>query len=82
MEMIIDFPGGARVDAHFNEFTVPTDQPPKAVETVLHQLRLPPFWLLQEHVPVFMFQDSANNVEYLLKEFKLYNACTQIQSLA
>jgi len=29
MEMIIDFPGGARVDAHFNEFTVPTDQPPQ-----------------------------------------------------
>jgi len=28
MEMIIDFPGGARVDAHFGEFTVATDQPP------------------------------------------------------
>jgi putative redox protein len=28
VEMIIDFPGGARVDAHFGEFTVPTDQPP------------------------------------------------------
>ncbi len=28
MEMIIDFPGGARVDAHFGPFTVPTDQPP------------------------------------------------------
>ncbi len=27
MEMMIDFPGGARVDAHFNEFTVQTDQP-------------------------------------------------------
>ena len=27
MEMIIDFPGGARVDAHFGPFTVPTDQP-------------------------------------------------------
>ena len=30
MEMIIDFPGGARVDAHFGEFTVATDQPPSA----------------------------------------------------
>ena len=30
MEMIIDFPGGARVDAHFNGLTVPTDQPPAA----------------------------------------------------
>ncbi len=29
MEMIIDFPGGARVDAHFAGFTVPTDQPPR-----------------------------------------------------
>ena len=28
MEMVIDFPGGARVDAHFGPFTVPTDQPP------------------------------------------------------
>lgn len=30
MEMIIDFPGGSRVDAHFGKFTVPTDQPPGA----------------------------------------------------
>ena len=28
MEMEIDFPGGARVDAHFGPYTVPTDQPP------------------------------------------------------
>lgn len=28
MEMLIDFPGGSRVDAHFRGFTVPTDQPP------------------------------------------------------
>ena len=27
MEMIIDFPGGAKVDAHFANFTVKTDQP-------------------------------------------------------
>ena len=30
MEMIIDFPGGSRVDAHFGDFTVQTDQPPAA----------------------------------------------------
>ena len=30
MEMIIDFPGNARVDAHFGSFTVATDQPPEA----------------------------------------------------
>jgi len=30
MEFSIDFPGGARVDAHFGEFVVPTDQPPSA----------------------------------------------------
>ncbi len=29
-EMVIDFPGGARVDAHFNGMTVMTDQPPYA----------------------------------------------------
>jgi len=29
MEMIIDFPGGARVDAHFGSYTIPTDQPPQ-----------------------------------------------------
>ncbi len=28
MEIMVDFPGGARVDAHFGEFTVKTDQPP------------------------------------------------------
>lgn len=27
MEMLIDFPGGARVDAHFHGVTVKTDQP-------------------------------------------------------
>jgi ribosomal protein S12 methylthiotransferase accessory factor len=31
MEMIIDFPGGSRVDAHFKGFRVPTDQPPAAI---------------------------------------------------
>lgn len=30
MEMIIDFPGGSRVDAHFGKFSVATDQPPVA----------------------------------------------------
>jgi putative redox protein len=30
MEMVIDFPGGARVDAHFGAFSVATDQPPAA----------------------------------------------------
>jgi putative redox protein len=29
MEMVIDFPGGSRVDAHFGPFTVKTDQPPR-----------------------------------------------------
>ncbi len=30
MELIIDFPGGEKVDAHFGPFTVHTDQPPQA----------------------------------------------------
>ena len=30
MEMIIDFPCGSRVDAHFKDFTIATDQPPAA----------------------------------------------------
>ncbi len=30
MEILIDFPGGSRVDAHFGKFTIPTDQPPTA----------------------------------------------------
>jgi putative redox protein len=29
MQMVIDFPGGSRVDAHFGSFTLPTDQPPQ-----------------------------------------------------
>ena len=29
MELIIGFPGGARVDAHFGDFEVRTDQPPQ-----------------------------------------------------
>ena len=28
MEMIVDFPGGAKVDAHFGTYSVKTDQPP------------------------------------------------------
>jgi len=28
MEMLIDFPGGQKVDAHFGTFTIETDQPP------------------------------------------------------
>jgi ribosomal protein S12 methylthiotransferase accessory factor len=28
MELLINFPGGARVDAHFGPYTVKTDQPP------------------------------------------------------
>lgn len=28
MDLLIDFPGEARVDAHFGNFTVKTDQPP------------------------------------------------------
>ena len=31
MEMVIDFPGGSRVDAHFGPYTVNTDQPPMGV---------------------------------------------------
>lgn len=30
MEMLINFPGGSRVDAHFGSFVIPTDQPPSA----------------------------------------------------
>jgi len=30
MEMMIDFPGGSRVDAHFGALSVSTDQPPTA----------------------------------------------------
>ena len=32
MEMVIDFPGGARVDAHFGSLSVRTDQPAPAGE--------------------------------------------------
>jgi ribosomal protein S12 methylthiotransferase accessory factor len=28
VKLVIDFPGGARVDAHFGPYTVHTDQPP------------------------------------------------------
>lgn len=28
MDLVIDFPGGVRVDAHFGPYTVTTDQPP------------------------------------------------------
>jgi ribosomal protein S12 methylthiotransferase accessory factor len=30
VELVVDFPGGARVDAHVGHFLVPTDQPPGA----------------------------------------------------
>ncbi len=28
MEILVNFPGGSRVDAHFGNFKIPTDQPP------------------------------------------------------
>src|SRR6266511_6162504 len=31
MEILVDFPGGSRVDAHFGNFTVPTDQPTTSI---------------------------------------------------
>ena len=40
MEMLIDFPGGARVDAHFRSFTVPTDQPPASTAPMPFELFL------------------------------------------
>ncbi len=30
MDIVIDFPGGARVDAHYGPFTIATDQPPSS----------------------------------------------------
>jgi len=30
LEILIDFPGGSRVDAHFGKLSIPTDQPPTA----------------------------------------------------
>ena len=30
MDILVDFPGGSRVDAHFGNFSIPTDQPPAA----------------------------------------------------
>jgi putative redox protein len=30
MEILVDFPGASRVDAHFGKFTISTDQPPIA----------------------------------------------------
>ncbi len=30
MDMVIDFPGGLRVDAHYGSFTIKTDQPVQA----------------------------------------------------
>ena len=32
MEMVIDFPSEAKVDAHFGPYTIPTDQPPPSGE--------------------------------------------------
>ena len=40
MELLIDFPGGSRVDAHFGKFTVLTDQPPVASAPTPFQLFL------------------------------------------
>ena len=40
MEMLIDFPGGLRVDAHFGSHTVPTDQPPASTAPMPFELFL------------------------------------------
>jgi len=38
MEILIDFPGGSRVDAHFGKFAIATDQPPFASNAVCPQM--------------------------------------------
>lgn len=40
MEMLIDFPGGLRVDAHFGAHTVMTDQPPAGAAPMPFELFL------------------------------------------
>ena len=40
MEILIDFPGGSRVDAHLKQFTIPTDQPPAATSPMPFDLFL------------------------------------------
>ena len=40
MEMLIDFPGGMRVDAHFGNHTVMTDQPPVSAAPMPFELFL------------------------------------------
>ncbi len=44
MEMVIDFPGGLKVDAHFGPYDVSTDQPGRSVNRAQLPHLLPLFW--------------------------------------
>ena len=65
MEMVVDFPEGLRVDTHFGNQTVKTDQPVRAGGG--------------DSAPEYMSWDFVNNAVYQPKIFELSNGCKAIQ---
>ena len=64
MDMIIDFPGGAKVSAHFGSFTVSTDQPRRLAARVWRQPPLKYSSLPLEHAPDFTSRAFAGNAAF------------------
>ncbi len=80
MEMIIDFPGGAKVDAHFGDFTVKTDQPPIGGGEGSAPPHLRSSCLRSAPAPAFMYWAFADNAIYPPKASASSSGCTAIAS--
>ena len=77
MEMVIDFPGGKRVDAHFGLFTVETDQLPESTAPS-------PFATFLASIGTcagIMYWDFVSSVDCQQKAFELSSECMVTKSV-
>jgi hypothetical protein len=73
MEIVVDFPGGARVDAHFDDYTVMTDQPPAGGGAGSAPTPFAVFYPPLVHVRESMFWASVASVVCPPMGFALFN---------
>ncbi len=82
MQIDVDFPGGARVAAHFGQFTVHTDQPTDDGGDGSLHLRLSYFWQPLLPAPVTMCNVSVGSEAFPRRPFIWSNGKKSFQILA